>query len=166
MKPGSKVQQGGLEAVDLVDSLVLKMRWKAGCHLRFFADQPWNGQQLIKFGRWRKWKGWGQVRIPVRHQCRVRWMKRCPGRPSHIGTAGLDRTEASSEQIHQHHKSSEVDRVGSRDLWCWRTKAVLRSSDTRSKDSPWLAESLILLSRVSRAVSVKWQFRYADWGGL
>ena len=41
-------------------------------------------------------------------------MERCPGRPSHIGTAGLDRTGASSKQFHQHHTSSEVDQEGSR----------------------------------------------------
>ena len=42
---------------------------------------------------------------------------------SHIETAGLDRTEASSEQFHQHHTSSEVDRVGSHDLWCRRQRS-------------------------------------------
>ena len=75
-------------------SWFLKLRWKAGCHPRIVADQPWNGRQQIEWGRWRKWKGSGQVRIPVGHRCWVGWMKRCLGRPSHIGTVGLDRTEA------------------------------------------------------------------------
>ena len=54
----------------------------------------------------------------------------------------------------------------SRIAWSMVSKAALRSSDTRSVDSPWSAESLVLLSRVSRAVSVEWQLRYADWKGL